>query len=137
MRVALRLGRNSLRRRATSWVVATLIVAIAGAVALGCLAAARRTASAHERYLQATNTADVNFASDPQCHERPCTAEDFTAIGGVTAVSRRVRVIGALEQADGSIDPSSDGDAFFGLADDTSWDVDRPLVVSGRLPNLD
>src|SRR5688572_9292871 len=101
VRVALALARTTLRRRLTSWILIALVVAIAGAVTLGCLAAARRTASAHARYLQATNTSDVGFASDPQCGDRPCAVDDFADIDGVLAVSRRVRLLAALEGPNG------------------------------------
>jgi hypothetical protein len=126
----------SLRRRATSWVFLALVVAIAGAVALGCVSAARRTASAHARYLAATNAADVLYPSDPQCDDHPCTADDFKSIGGVAAVSKRTYAIGVLEQPDGSLDPTGRDNAFFGLDRDESWVVDRPLLDAGRLPDV-
>lgn len=137
MRVALLLARSAVRRRMTSWVLVALVVAIAGAVTLGCLAAARRTASSHARYQGATNTSDVRFSSDPQCGERPCSVDVFTDIEGVAAVSRLVRLIPALEAPDGSLDPDGDKSAYFGLSLGQGWEHDRPLLNAGRLPNVD
>jgi len=137
MKVALVLARTTLRRRMTSWILIALVVAIAGAVTLGCLAAARRTASAHERYLRATNTSDVSFFGEAPCGKRPCEVGDFAVIDGVQTVLRRVLLLGVLERADGSIDTTDEGTELFGLADGAGWEVDRPLVGAGRLPGTD
>jgi hypothetical protein len=137
MRVSIALARRGLLRHAGSWVLVAVIVAVSGALTLGCLAGARRTASAHDRYLRATNAADVGFESDPRCGDRPCTVDDFAQIAGVAAVSRFVRLIGALERPNGSIDTSDQSSAMMALGGGVAWGVDRPLVKDGRLPAPD
>src|SRR5437867_4089721 len=119
MRVVIPLAQHGLRRRAGSWAVVAAAVAAAGAGVLGCIARASRTASAHPPFLRATNAADVGFASDPHCGERPCTAADFAGVDGVVHVARFVRLLAAHERADGSIDPTDDVSTMLGLSDGT------------------
>jgi hypothetical protein len=131
------LARRGLRHRPWSWALMVLVIGVAGSIVLGCVAGARRTASAHARYLRATNAADVGFPSDPTCGERPCTVEDFAAIDGVAQVARFVRLIAVVELPDGSVVPSENDATMLGLAGGPAWSVDRPLVVDGRLPASD
>src|SRR4051812_32778241 len=127
--------RRALRRRVTSWLFAVVTVALAASVALGCFAAARRTASAHSRFLRTTNTADVSYASDPQCGDRPCTSDDFAAVDGVELVAHTTRLLSVLERPDGTLAPSDGPPPVVGLGG-SDWAIDRPLVTSGRLPDV-
>src|SRR4051794_39450534 len=135
MTVALLLARQALRQRAMSWFVIGLTVAIAGSVTLACLAAARRTDSTHERYLQATSGSNLGYESQPECDGRPCTVADFDAIDGVAAVEERVRLNPGLENPDGSVMANVEQLAVTGLTRGREWTVDRPLLTAGRLPD--
>lgn len=136
-RTVVMLARRELRRRVASTLLIAIVVTCAGALALACFAAARRTASVHERYERATNTADASFSSDPQCGERPCTVEDFEAVDGVARVARSVRLLAIPEAPDGSLVLEDDGSAFLALGGGAAWAIDRPLVKEGRLPTTD
>src|SRR3954447_22189322 len=137
MTVALLLARQALRQRAMSWFVIGLTVAIAGSVTLGCLAAARRTDSTHERYLQATSGSNLGYESDQKCGGRTCTVADFDTIDGVAAVEERVRLNPGIENPDGSIYTDVNAVAVTGLTRGREWTVDRPLLTTGRLPDPD
>ena len=55
------LWRHELRRRAGGYLAIVLVVALSGAVAMTALAGARRTASAFERYLEASDASALSI----------------------------------------------------------------------------
>lgn len=138
MAITLTLARHGLRRQRGSLALLATVVLVSGAVALGCLAAARRSASAHERYLTFTDTADLGIGESPACGDRPCTVADFAAIDGVATVTSAHLLFAIPEGADGALE-LDDGEqsAFVGLGEGPVWALDRPLVEAGRLPDAD
>ena len=57
--------RSELRRRWRSWAALALLVGLAGGVVIGSVAGARRTATAYERFLKASNPSDVAVMAVP------------------------------------------------------------------------
>jgi len=82
------LWRSQLRRRWRSWVVLTALLAIGVGAGMACVAGARRTASAFDRFAIASEFPDVNSG-----HGRP-PAEAEAAIAGFDGVASHGTVVG-------------------------------------------
>src|SRR4051812_30698117 len=126
-------ARAGLRRRRWSWVLVGVLVAATGAGSIGCLAAARRTASAHERYLRASRASDIELASSPVCGGHPCTPAQFMAIPGVAGVSSYARLLTLMEDGQGKPVPS-EPPPVVGAISKSPWSMSRPVARHGRLP---
>ncbi len=122
-----RLGQN-----ARSLVVLALLAGLGFGIALGCLAGARRTASAYERFVIASRPGDIEVGFD-----------DATSVAERNALARRVAELPQVEQAAGLswvFHTLADGTrdelvTFVALDDSALHDLAVPQVVDGRLPD--
>jgi hypothetical protein len=128
--------RAEVRRRWRSTLAIALLGGLAFGIAMATAAGARRTASAHERMREATNAADV-MVNPNNGLQSALTPEALRRVDGVERVayvqSRFVHpttcddVFGFLDDA---LPLASTDGAFL-------YDIDRPNLVAGRLPDPD
>jgi len=113
------------RRRWQAWLALALVLAIGAGAGMACLAGARRTASAFDRYAEGNRVADVNTG-----HGEPL-AEAEETIAGFEGVASHASVVGFVGFVDG-LDPALIK-YFIG-----AWDRPVPWVgaglEAGRLP---
>ena len=128
--------RAELRRRPLSLALLALITAVVVATVAGTLAGARRTSSVLDRFISVTAARDLRLAVlSPEFALEPGRVEALrlrlAQLDGVAAVSAIfIAPVGADgTQYDFGIMASPDG-AYF-------RDLDRPIVLAGRLPNPD
>jgi FtsX-like permease family len=133
MNAALYYWRATRNRSLRQVVVAALICGLLGTVALGALAAARRTDSAYGRYLASINASDVFvnvpgplLASLRQIEHLPVVLSAGIWLG-----------LAANPVVHGRVDDSFTTDAVAGSLDGEYFRQDRVTVVAGRLPRLD
>ena len=130
--------------RGRSWRTAltvALIGGLLGAVALGALAGARRTASAYGRYLQSTDSSDVFvdipgpvLAAIPKIASLPAVRPGQSAAWLGLAANPVIH--GRVD--DSFLDDNLVGSySGAGSRDDDYFRQDRMTVVAGRLPRLD
>ncbi|HEY5886538.1 MAG TPA: hypothetical protein VIT24_02370, partial [Acidimicrobiales bacterium] len=123
------LWRHELRRRTGGYIAIVVVVALSGAVAMTAMAGARRTASAFERYLEASDASDlsVNIARYDEANQAA-----LAELPGVEQVRTYAAVLA------GPFDPES-GEPRFSTTraetlvsvDGRYFDQDRPQMVSG------
>jgi hypothetical protein len=125
--------RAELRRRRASLVLLTIIVAVVVGTMLATIAGARRTSSVLGRFMAASAAHDMDVAVlSPDFALQPRRVEELRAklaeLDGVRLVSAiSIAAVGAEgTQYDFGIMASPDGRFF--------RDIDRPIVVAGRLP---
>jgi FtsX-like permease family len=133
MNAALYYWRATRRRSLRQVVLAALICGLLGTVALGALAAARRTDSAYGRYLASIDSSDVFvnvpgpvLASIRQIERLPVVLSASAWLG-----------LAANPVVHGRVDDSFTTDAVAGSLDGEYFRQDRVTVVAGRLPRLD
>jgi hypothetical protein len=135
-------ARRTLAHRLRAYVVIVLVLGALGGLALGSIAAARRTQSAYPRFLESTNPSTLevtfwNYAN--QTGAVPLRAQDaldktISLIPGVRHVERFVFPLTAPIGPEGQIErsaalvPATGADGYF-------YNEDRPGVVAGRMPN--
>lgn len=129
------LGRSELRRHAGSVVLLAGVVALVVAVVLAFAAGARRTSTVVDRFVDATEARDYSvFRSSPQITEDPSLVDAWRAdIESVDGVEQTGLLRSALALAE------SDTDFYLTASPDgsTGYEVDRPLLIDGRMPALD
>jgi hypothetical protein len=121
--------------RGRSWravLTVALIGGLLGTVALGGLAAARRTASAYGRYLASTNASDV-FVDIPGSFLPPI--HRIAALPGVQESAAWVG-LAAYPVIHGRVDDSFHASDLVGSFDGDLFRQDRMTVLAGRLPRL-
>lgn len=121
--------------RGRSWrtvLMVALIGGLLGAVALGALAGARRTASAYGRYLQSSNSSDV-FVNIPGPFLQPIPK--IAALPGVRESSAWLG-LDAFPVIAGRVDDSFLDSNLVGSFNGDYFRQDRMTVVAGRLPRL-
>src|SRR5215472_14592557 len=133
--------RCTLRARWSGYLALTLLLGLIGGLAIGSVAAARRTQGAYPAYLAATNPSDLTVLTGdsrtPQASGYdPGTIARIAALPGVRHVASyatlNVAILGvrgapvAAPQVAGPLPGSVDGEYF---------STDRVTVVHGRLPN--
>jgi hypothetical protein len=130
MAIAWYAGRATWRQMWRITVLVAVIGGLLGSVALGALAAARRTDSAYGRYLRSVNASDVMvdvpgpFLSVVKAIERaPGAASSAAWIG-----------VGAQPVIRGRVDYSFLTDALTGSLDGEFYRQDRVKVLAGKLP---
>ena len=135
-----RFGRT-LRRRWTGYLAITLLLGLVGGLAMGSVAAARRTQGAYGVYLAATNPSDLIVltgvsGSPDQSGYDPAVISKIAALPGVRHVASyaglNVAILGldgqpvAAPYVAGPLPASLDGEYFT---------TDRVTPVQGRLPD--
>lgn len=131
MRAVLLVARSEARRRRAALLGLALVVALVGTAVLGAAAGARRSASAIDRLGDATAARDGRaFAFVLGADVGQDLVDEVSALDGVEEVG------GALVLAtDASFDIDS---TILAPLDDVQYQqVDRPLVLDGRLPDPD
>lgn len=134
-RVALACYRSAIRGSWRQAAALALLVGILGAVTLGALAGARRTATAYGRYLAAINASDV-YVNVPGVlpgmpATRPITL--ISSLPGVVAHAAYIGVAG-LPVVHGKPDDAFLTDGVNGSLDGEYFSQDRATVLAGALP---
>ena len=137
MRTALYLWRATAQHSWRTVLAVALIGGLFGAVALGAVAGARRTASAYGRYLAATKASDaaVNVPGllPGMAATRPIKL--IEALPGITAHDAYIG-LGANPVVAGRIRDSFLTNSLTGSFDGAYFTRDRMTVLAGRLPRL-
>jgi len=121
--------------RAVSGLILAALLAVAGGAVLTAWAGARRTDSAYPRLTKATNHADVVIAAegDPEQFDPSIAAE-----GPGVAASGLVDGYGMADlQPDGTVDLDAVGALVAPMDRTAFYEIDRPLMLEGRLPDPD
>ena len=132
MRAALYYWRATRRHSWRMALAVALVCGLLGAVALGALAAARRTDTAYGRYLHAINSSDV-FVNVPgpvlpvirQVERLPGVASGAATVG-----------LNANPVVNGKINDAFLTNGLTGSLDGDGFRQDRMTVLAGRLPRL-
>jgi ABC-type lipoprotein release transport system permease subunit len=126
---------KELRSRWRAVVVIGLLVGLAGGVVLTAAAGARRTGSAFERFVEVTATRDASVQVDDERDDVGVDAildeiEDLDLVAG----SGRLEIMPVLP-TDESL--HTDIDLAIFASPDGRWgrEIDRPLVLEGRMPD--
>ena len=116
------LWRHELRRRAGGYIAIVVVVALSGAVAMTALAGARRTASAFERYLEASDASalSINIARYDEANQ--AALEDLP---GVAQVRSYAAVLA------GPFDPATEELRFSMTQVRVAGESGRPLLRPG------
>jgi hypothetical protein len=138
MRAALYLWRATAQRSWRTVLTVALIGGLFGAVALGAVAGARRTASAYGRYLTATRASDAFVNVPGIVPGMPVTQpiKLIAALPGITA-SDAYLGLNANPVVRGRIRDSFLTNSLTGSVDGAYFTRDRMTVLAGRLPRLD
>ncbi|HEX6857965.1 MAG TPA: ABC transporter permease [Streptosporangiaceae bacterium] len=124
--------RGVLRRGRAGYLAIVLITGLLGGVAMGSVAAARRTQSAFPRILAASNPSDLDV--DPGRYT-PQIMRKIAAMRHVTAARAYVAILGLRQSPDGSVDPSSDFNTLAEMAGSLNglyFSQNRMIVTAGR-----
>lgn len=123
--------RIELRRRWRRHVALALMLGLVGAFSLTCLAGARRTASAYDRFATAQGLPDLELAA-PADH---ATMQALGRLPGAVAAGSYVPFFAA--PAGRHLVPGQDFQVFSASDGTYNRTVDRPLLTSGRMPAAD
>ena len=138
MNLALVCWGSVLRRSWRQALVLSLVGGLLGAVALGALAGARRTAGAYDRYLRAINASDV-FVNIPGTLPGVPVSRPFALIAASPGVAAHASFAGlnAVPVVHGHPDDSFLTDGVTGSIDGAYFRQDRVVPTAGRLPAPD
>ncbi len=127
------MARARWRNRARSLIGLALFIAVVGAVVLTAFAGARRTSSALDRLRSVTRDPDFTVTRYDDRTFADALAAKLRASG---AVAGAVRASQAIAIPDGA-DQNTNADFFLVFDADgrLGHDVQRPLLVAGRMPN--
>lgn len=122
-------ARSELRRRRGAAVALALLIGVSGAVVLTAAAGARRTESAFARFLESSNTADVQlqYSSDGGVDDQ--VLEALRRHPDVDAAAPLYLTVAFSE------DSAYDLGIFASPEPELFRDLDRPRVLEGRLPD--
>ncbi|HEY2266930.1 MAG TPA: FtsX-like permease family protein [Streptosporangiaceae bacterium] len=136
--VALACHRSALRRSWRQATVLALIIGILGAVALGSLAGARRTATAYDRYLTSINASDA-FVNVPGVLPGMPVTRPIDLISALPGVISHATYVGlnAFPVLHGKVDYDFLTASINGSLDGEYFSQDRASVVAGALPPPD
>jgi ABC-type lipoprotein release transport system permease subunit len=136
--VALACRRSALRRSWRQATVLALIIGILGAVALGSLAGARRTATAYDRYLTSINASDA-FVNVPGVLPGMPVTRPIDLISALPGVISHATYVGlnAFPVLHGKVDYDFLTASINGSLDGEYFSQDRASVVAGALPPPD
>jgi ABC-type antimicrobial peptide transport system permease subunit len=118
--------RSDLRVRWRAWVFLALVIALTGGIVLGATAGARRADTAYQRFLVASHAADLLVSPS-----NTGTNGYYAALGRLPGVA----AIGTLSGMDGFSDQRQHLMLMSGLDSTMGRSVERPKIVSGRLPD--
>ncbi len=126
--------RIDVRRRWRSFVLAGLVLGVVGAGALGCVAAARRTAGVHERLLAVTAAPEVAVEHGTPGSPTYVDGDLIADLPEVERVGRGRPFLAGPVNDEGLLDPAlstavltSDGHLYY--------DIARPLILQGEMPD--
>jgi hypothetical protein len=129
------LVRSALRRRAGTWVVLGLVVALGVGAGLAGLAGARRTASAYPRFLTDADAPELIADVDPlDTDDVDALAAALRDLPGVQG-SADAAAFAVARFVDGRPDYSYPGNFLAPLDDRRYRTEDRPALLDGRLPD--
>ena len=133
MAVLALMARARWRNRARSLIGLALFIAVVGTVVLTAFAGARRTSSALDRLRSATRDSDFTVTRSDDRAFADALAAKLRASGVVAEAARASQ---AIAIPDGS-DQKTNADFFllFDADGRLGHDVQRPLLVAGRMPN--
>jgi hypothetical protein len=136
VRAAFYLRRATARNSWRAALTVALIGGLLGAVALGALAGARRTASAYSRYLASINASDV-FVNVPGRLPGLPVMRPITLISSLPGIVSHAAYIGlnGLPVIHGRIDHSFLTNSLNGSLDGEYFGQDRMTVLAGKLPS--
>jgi len=136
--VALACFRSALRGSWRQLTVLALLTGILGAVTLGALAGARRTATAYDRYLASINASDV-FVNVPGVLPGMPATRPITLISSLPGVIAHATYVGlnAFPVVHGKPDDSFDIASVNGSLNGEYFSQDRAAVLAGTLPSAD
>ncbi len=126
------------RRQRAGYAVLVLLIGLAGGVALGSIAAARRTASSYSTFLAGTNPSDLMIepaggSAPPQAHLAQRLEDAVRKYPQVTRVESYEELSAALVKH-GKVEPSGLGDVVLvSSVDGLLFNQDRFTVTSGRM----
>ena len=137
MRAALYLSRAAARRPWRAALVVALIGGLLGAVALGALAGARRTASAYDRYRASINASDA-FVNVPGPVPGLPATRPVTLIAGLPGIAASAAYLGldAFPVVHGRVNNDYLTAGLMGSLSGAYFRQDRMTVLAGRLPRL-
>src|ERR1700722_9843842 len=135
-----RFGRT-LRRRWTGYLAITLLLGLVGGLAIGSIAAARRTQGAYPAYLAATNPSDLTVLTGLSGPGNtpgydPAVIKKIAALPGVRHVASYAGLNVAILGLDGhAVAAPYIGGARPGGLGGEYFTTDRVTAVQGRLPD--
>jgi hypothetical protein len=129
--------RAELRSRWRAWLVLVLLGAAAGGLLLAMAAASRRTATAFDRFLAATNAADVYVGWGLAFGGESLDVDRIARLSQVAASQRRLLLAYIAKSRSGrSLYPVGPGSLEVQVPTDGRVNtIDRPKLVNGRLPD--
>jgi hypothetical protein len=129
--------RAELRSRWRAWLALVLLVAAAGGLLLAMAAASRRTSTAFERFLAATNAADAYVGWGLALGGDSLDVDRIARLPQVAASQRRMLLaVIARSRSGRSLYPVGPGSLEIQVPTDGQPNrVDRPKLVHGRLPD--
>ena len=133
-----RFGRT-LRRRWTGYLTITLLLGLVGGLAMGSIAAARRTQGAYPAYLAATNPSDLTVltgVSESASGYDPAVIKQIAALPDVRHVASYAGLNVAILGLNGQPVPAPFiAGPLPGSLDGEYFTTDRVTAVQGRLPD--
>ena len=137
-------ARRTLAHRFRSYLAITLVLGALGGLALGSIAAARRTQSAYPQFLESTNPSTLQVTvweyttstGAVPLRQQDAMAGELSRLRNVRHVERFVYPLTAPINAKGQLERDAAISPVASVAGDF-FNEDRPAVVAGRMPNPD
>jgi hypothetical protein len=135
MRIACYAWRGTGRRSWRAILAVAVIGGLLGGVALGALAAARRTSTAYARYLQASNASDAFINVPGRLPDMPALrpAQRISALPAVTSAATYIG-LECEPVVGGRLRPSFITNGLDGSLDGEYFRQDKLTVIAGRMP---
>src|SRR3954447_23136766 len=129
--------RAELRSRWRAWLALMLLAAVAGGLLTAMAAASRRTATAYERFLAATNAADAYVAMGYFAGDESLELDRIAGLPQVAASQRRLLLAYVARSRSGRpLFPLGPGSLEVQVPTDGRLNtIDRPKLLEGRLPD--
>lgn len=126
-------ARAELRRRWRAWLSIAVLVGVGGGLAMGSLAAARRTDTAYPRFLAEARPPD--FVLDPDFEADG--AEFLDAVEALPAVANRsdAQAVALGQIVDGRISLDDIGTTIASVDGERFYTSDRVHILEGRMPD--